>query len=160
MVTASSTELEHRFSTFLGDVEQRLRRSLIARYGPEVGREATAEALVYAWEHWAKLDEMKNPGGYLYRVGQSRARKFRSRTRPLRSDPVADIPEPWFEPSLAESLDRLSPKQRTAVMMIHGYGHTFEETAQALGVTRSTVQRHVDRAMVKLRTDLEVSDAS
>jgi RNA polymerase sigma-70 factor (ECF subfamily) len=160
MVTASTTELEQRFSTFLGDVEERLRRALIARYGPEVGREAAAEALVYAWEHWAKLDKMDNPGGYLFRVGQSRARKFHSKTRPLRSDPVADVPEPWFEPSLAESLDRLSPKQRTAVMMIHGYGHTFEETAQALGVTRSTVQRHVDRAMAKLRTDLEVSNAS
>jgi len=159
-VTVSSTELEQRFSIFLGDVEERLRRVLIARYGPEVGREAAAEALVYAWEHWAKLDKMNNPGGYLYRVGQSRARKFRSKTRPLQGDPIANIPEPWFEPSLAESLDRLSPKQRTAVMMIHGYGHTFEETAQALGVTRSTVQRHVERAMVKLRTDLEVSNAS
>ncbi len=157
-MTASTTELEKRFSTFLGDVEERLRRALIARYGPEVGREAAAEALAYAWEHWVKLDKMNNPGGYLYRVGQSRARKFRSKTRPLRSDPPADTTEPWFEPSLAESLDRLSSKQRTAVMMIHGYGHTFEETAQALGVTRSTVQRHVDRAMVKLRTDLEVSD--
>jgi RNA polymerase sigma factor (sigma-70 family) len=160
MVTASSTELEQQFSTFLGEVEERLRRALIALYGPEVGREAAAEALAYAWEHWAKLEKMSNPGGYLYRVGQSRARKFYSKTRPLLVDPAADIAEPWVEPSLAESLDRLSPNQRTAVMMIHGYGHTFEETARALGVTRSTVQRHVDRAMAKLRTDLEVSNDS
>jgi len=35
----------------------------------------TAEALAYAWENWDRLSSMKNPVGYLYRVGQSRARR-------------------------------------------------------------------------------------
>ncbi len=124
-----------------------------------MGREAAAEALAYAWEHSKRLLEMKNPAGYLFRVGQSRARRFRSKDRPLRFEPAAANPEPWVEPELASALHRLSPRQRTAVLMIHGYGHTYEETARALGVTRSTVQRHVERGMAKLRDDLEVTDA-
>lgn len=159
-MTTTATSHEKQFSEFLHEAEPRLRRALVARYGHEVGREAAAEALAYAWEHWKRLMEMKNPAGYLFRVGQSRARRYRSRNRPLRTDPVAaGNPEPWIEPQLASALHRLSPRQRTAVLMIHGYGHTYEETARALGVTRSTIQRHVERGMAKLRTDLEVSDA-
>lgn len=151
---------EERFSAFLEEAEEHLRRVLIARYGYEVGREAAAEALAYAWEHWEKVGAMKNPAGYLYRVGQSRARRFRPRDRSLGMEPAAKAnAEPWVEPELASSLDRLSPRQRTAVLMIHGFGHTYEETARAMGVTRSTVQRHVERGMAKLRKDLEVSDA-
>jgi len=156
----TATSLEREFSDFLEETEPHLRRTLVARYGHEVGREAAAEALAYAWEHWDELAEMKNPAGYLFRVGQSRARKFRSKNRSLRSEPEAEgNPEPWVEPQLASSLEHLSPRQRTAVLMIHGYGHTYEETARALGVTRSTIQRHVERGMAKLRRDLEVSDA-
>ena len=40
--------------------------------GPELGREAAAEALVYGWEQWDRISEMANPAGYLYRVGRSR----------------------------------------------------------------------------------------
>ena len=59
------------FTDFVENTELDLRRALIARYGPERGREATAEAFAYAWEHWNRIKDMKNPSGYLYRVGQS-----------------------------------------------------------------------------------------
>jgi RNA polymerase sigma factor (sigma-70 family) len=161
VVTATATKAEREFSKFLEDAEARLRRALIGRYGPDVGRDAAAEALAYAWENWEKLQKMRNPAGYLFRVGQSKARKYRSKNRPLRREPAASgNPEPWVEPELANALETLSPKQRSAVLLIHGYGHTYEEAAKALGVTRSTIQRHVERGMAKLRSGLEVSDAS
>jgi len=40
------------FELFALDVEPRLRRALVAAYGSDRGREAAAEALAYAWEHW------------------------------------------------------------------------------------------------------------
>ncbi len=40
------------FEAFVRDAEPRLRRALVAAYGPEQGRDAAAEALAYAWEHW------------------------------------------------------------------------------------------------------------
>ena len=75
------------FTEFVGTVEPRLRIALVARYGPERGREATAEALAFAWEHWERVGQMDNPIGYLFRVGQS---KSRSRRRPPL---IADRPE-------------------------------------------------------------------
>jgi DNA-directed RNA polymerase specialized sigma24 family protein len=40
------------FSQFVTEVEPRLRRALVALRGAEAGRDATAEALAWAWEHW------------------------------------------------------------------------------------------------------------
>ena len=48
------------FTEFVRAVEPRLRIALMARYGPERGREATAEALAYAWEHWERVAEMNH----------------------------------------------------------------------------------------------------
>ena len=87
---------EDEFSRFFGETEPRLRRALVAAYGPERGREAAAEALAYAWEHWDAIRDMTHPLAYLYRVGQSRTRGRRS--RPLFARP--SDPEPWFEPNL------------------------------------------------------------
>ena len=53
----------------------RLRAGLVAAYGPDVGADAAAEAAAYGFEHWERLSGMHNPAGYLYRVGQSEARK-------------------------------------------------------------------------------------
>jgi len=47
-------------------------RAFVAAYGGERGREATAESLAFAWEHWDRISRMDNAPGYLFRVGQSR----------------------------------------------------------------------------------------
>ncbi len=66
---------ESAFSDFVLATEPGLQRALVAGYGPDAGREATVDALVYAWRHWPRVRELDNPGGYLYRVGRSRARR-------------------------------------------------------------------------------------
>ena len=40
------------FEAFTREGEPKLRRALVAAYGFEHGRDATAKALAYAWEHW------------------------------------------------------------------------------------------------------------
>ena len=156
-----STRQDGEFRTFVENVGARLRQGLVAAYGPEVGAEATAEALAYAWAHWDRIAKMDNPGGYLYRVGQSKSRWYRR--RPPRLPEVPDAALPWIEPSLPAALRRLPRQQRVAVVLCHGYGWTRSEVAELLGVTPSTVQRHVERGMSKLRTGLgadeEVSNA-
>ena len=61
------------FESFVERVKPGLLQALIATYGPVDGREATVDALSWAWEHWDRLSDFTNPGGYLYRVGQSAA---------------------------------------------------------------------------------------
>ena len=60
------------FERFLAEVAPRLRRALVATYGAQVGREATVDALAYAWEHRERLRTWSNPTAYLYRVGHER----------------------------------------------------------------------------------------
>ncbi|GJM36838.1 MAG: hypothetical protein DHS20C19_02050 [Acidimicrobiales bacterium] len=141
------------FTDFFGDAEPRLRRALVAAYGPDRGREAAAEALTYAWQHWPRVKNMTNPVGYLYRVGQSKSRR-RRRAPVFPTTPGSD--EPWHEPGLPEALNRLTERERAAVVLIEGYGWTYREVAETVGVARSSVQVYFERGLAKLRASLGV----
>lgn len=136
------------------DVETRLRRALVAAYGPAAGREATVDALAWAWEHWDRVAPMANPVGYLYRVGQTEAR--RSRRTPPPVEAPAPPGEPRFEPGLEPALLALTEHQRVAVVLCHGFGWTHREVADLLDVSPSSVQSHVERGLANLRRALEV----
>jgi RNA polymerase sigma-70 factor (ECF subfamily) len=156
----TSAERAESFSEFMRVNEPPIRRALMSGYGRDAGREAALEAFEYGWEHWDRVRKMRNPSGYLYRAGShAAARKVKYRPPPheMASAPQHD---PWVEPGLDGALDRLTRSQRTSVVLVHGFGWTYQEAADLLGVGRSTVQRHVDRAIGKLRIELEVSDAT
>jgi hypothetical protein len=70
---------------------------------------------------------MVNPAGYLYRVGQSRSRRFR-RPRVLFPRPTPDQPS-FVEPALPTPLEGLTRNQRVAVTLIHALGWTEREAA-------------------------------
>lgn len=61
-VLISGTRAE-KFEDFVSVYEPRLRRALVTRFGTENGRDTTAEALAYAWEHWDSLQVVANPLG-------------------------------------------------------------------------------------------------
>jgi RNA polymerase sigma factor (sigma-70 family) len=63
---------------------------------------------------------------------------------------------PWVEPALIPALVGLSEQQRVVVVLVHGYGWTQREVAELLALTPSTVQKHLERALARLRTALEV----
>lgn len=142
------------FESFFRENEPRLRRALVAAYGFEEGRDAAAEALAYAWEHWERLQDVANLPGYLFRVAQSRRRR---RRLPV----LRDIPgwaEHRFEPGLPGALAALSQRQRLAVVLVHGYGCTLREVAELTGLRQTTVQNHAARGLARLRTKLGVTD--
>jgi DNA-directed RNA polymerase specialized sigma24 family protein len=140
------------FALFVQAAEPRLHRALAAKLGSERGREATAEALAYAWEHWDRVVAMANPVGYLYRVGASRVRNRRIRI--LFVQPAQD--EPTIVPELDRALLALSERQRIAVVLIHAYGWTSTEVAEMIGIKPSTVQTHLERGLARLRAELKV----
>lgn len=143
------------FTEFFSEVERNLRHALTAAFGADHGREAVAEALAYGWEHWDRIQSMENPAGYLYRVAVNHARKARPRYR--MSFPQAALDAvPWVEPGLPKALARLSEQQRVAVYLVHGHDWSMSEVATLLGVSKSTVQSHVERGMRKLRRRLAV----
>jgi DNA-directed RNA polymerase specialized sigma24 family protein len=144
------------FPAFFAETEPRLRRALVAAYGPQRGREAASEALAYAWQHWERVSGMENPTGYLYRVGQSRTRP---RLVPPLFPPLGDDrTDPWFEPELPAALEALSERERVATVLIEGFGWTYREVAEMTDVSISSVQSYRERGLQKLRAALGVTD--
>ena len=154
-MVSSEAQVSDAFTRFVVGCEPRLRHALVASCGVEVGREAAADALEYAWSHWDRVEAMDHPVAYLYRVGRSAARRYRR--QPGLLDPAPVVDDPWVEPRLEHVLGRLSDRQRIAVVLRHSFGYTLGEIADVMGVSISSVQKHVDRGLVKLRKGLEVS---
>ena len=145
------------FEAFVLAAEPPLRRALVTAYGYEDGREAAAEALAYAWEHWARVREMTNAPGYLYRVAQSSAARGRRWRQPA---PLLTLPpgtEHSFEPGLPRALASLPERQRVAVVLVHGFGYTLREVADLTGIKITTVQNHLERGLRRLRDRLGVA---
>ncbi|MEP7115695.1 MAG: sigma-70 family RNA polymerase sigma factor [Ilumatobacteraceae bacterium] len=142
----------------MGEVEPRLYRALVATFGPADGREATVDALSWAWEHWSRLREVDNKLGYLYRVGQSAVRRFGSRPVPVRLLQAVESRIPEITPELVPALAKLPTQQRTVVVLVHAFGWSQAEVADLLGVSASTVHEHLSRAVERLRAELEVVD--
>ena len=162
--TAQSESVAVGFESFADEARVRLRRALVARYGPEVGVEATADAIAYAWQHWNRVSQMDNAMGYLYRVGQTTARRHRRWGR------VVSLPPERLQPDVADeqgsngsdsalpsALARLRPDERVAVVLVHGYAWSYQEVADLLGVPASTVRNHVHRGVTRLRSNLELT---
>ncbi len=150
----SSTWLER----FLDGSGGRLRSGLVARYGVQVGCEAHADAVAWATEHADELRDMASPLGYLFRVGQSAARRYvRWDRRPPELPPVDTVRDPLVEPGLPSALAGLPVNERTAVVLVHCHGWTYAEAAELLEVEITTINNYVSRGMSKLRRSLGVS---
>jgi len=152
------------FGEFVAAVEPKLRRALVAAYGPDLGREAAADALAWAWQHWDRVRAMANPSGYLWRVGQTSVRRTtRRRVREVVDGRMFELEliddgrsERTVEPALSGALAALSPQQRAAVVLVHGHGYSLSEAGEALSCSISTIRNHVARALRHLHAALEV----
>lgn len=146
------------FEAFFAKAEPSLRVALVGAFGPHLGREATADALAWAWQNLERLDGMENPVGYLYRIGRNEALKevrLQSRHFLESAAPGFDLPD--YEPMLASFMSELSEHQRVAVWMVHGLGYSHGEVAEVLECSKPSVATHVRRALSKLRQSLEVN---
>jgi len=149
-------KLSCSFTEFVRRVEPRLTKGLCASFGSEVGTEATAEAFAYAWEHWPRIRAMRRPDGYLWVVARNAARTMKMRPR-ARCPVPHPRRQPVVEPGLHMAMERLTERQRVAVVLAYGFEWTLSEVAEVLGVSKSTVQNHVERALRHLREDLGVA---
>lgn len=143
------------FAGFVSAKERGLRHSLTAALGPEMGREAAAEALAHGWENWERVESLDNPAGYLYRVGLNWGKRRFGRRSVVFQD-VPEDPRDWFEPGLPDALAGLSEKQRVVVYLVHGQDWSLSEVADLLEISKGSVQKHMERGMAKLRRKLKV----
>ena len=152
-MTAADTH-DEAFTVFMRETQDRVRYALVAGYGAEKGRESAAEAFSYVWEHWERVSKMENPAGYAYRVGQRLAARSPRRPPVVFPSVTPDLPD--VEPGLPGALERLSDRQRVVVVLVHGFAYTQRDVAELLQISAGSVQRHLERGLAKLRTDLGV----
>ncbi len=143
------------FTDFVLDNEARLRHTLSAILGSEMGKEAAAEALAYGWEHWDRIREMENSAGYLYKVGRDRGLRQLRKANPVFTETNYGR-LPMVEPGLPKALAGLPTRQRTAVMLVHCFEWSLAEVGRFLGISKSTVQNHLERGMESLRREIGV----
>lgn len=144
------------FTEWAADAEPKIRQSLTAAFGHQIGEDATADALALAWERWHRVSTLDNPIGYVFGIGRNKARRLARRRRPV----FVDVPEqlvPRVEPGLPDALAALPERQRITVTLLHAYGWKMTEVAELLGIEKTTVQNHAERGVAALRTKLGVT---
>ncbi len=160
-MTTPERTVADEFARFVADAGVSVRRALVARYGVDVGTEAAAAALAVAWERWAQIRIMDRPAGYVYRIGQSRARphvRWRRRAVqfPGESATTADVNAEVLD--LFAALRRLPARERTALVLVKSYGYSHRRVAELLGVPDTTVNNLVHRGLQRVRALLEVTE--
>lgn len=148
------------FDLFVATTGEQVRRALVSFYGVEVGMEAAAEAMGVAWQRWDEISVMKNPGGFLFRVGQSHARphvRWRRRTSEFPSADPAAVSDDAAVVDLLHAMKRLPAVQRACVLLVKSYGFSYREAGDILGVTEAAVTNHVHRGLTRLRSIMEVT---
>lgn len=106
---------------------------LVAEFGAELGRDNAAGYASRVGQRWARLQRKYSPRAFLI-------------------DDKAQMT--GFEPELHSALAALSTRQPQVVVLCAGYGLTHAEVAALLGISRSSVQNHVERGLRHLRTEI------
>ena len=136
-----------------------VRRALCIALGdPDLGAEATDEAMTRAWERWSAVASYANGAGWVYRVGlnwglgrRRRRRRWHDR-RTVPDRPVVAIPD---DQGLARALARLTTDQRAVVVCRYLLDWSTDETAAVLEIPIGTVKSRLARALAALERHLE-----
>jgi RNA polymerase sigma factor (sigma-70 family) len=143
------------FATALKE-EPKLRQAFIARYGSDIGEQAVAAAMAWAWEHKDRLAGVTAMRAYLFRVGQSSLRRswvWASRNSATFPPEVANGNTTSIEDALdlGDLLRKLPQKQRTCVLLIYAHGWPYRDVAELLDISVDAVNNHTHRGMTTLR---------
>jgi RNA polymerase sigma-70 factor (ECF subfamily) len=134
----------------------------------EDARDIAQEVFLRLHRHLERIDPDRDPAPWLYRVtvnlGLSALRRRRRRPEAALGGAhgVAEISAGQPEQErlgdaadarrlLASALDRLSDKERAAIVLRDLEGLEMGEVARALGCRRGTVRAHLSRGRLKLR---------
>jgi RNA polymerase sigma-70 factor (ECF subfamily) len=141
--------------TSYGDWYRTARPGLLESLLRVVNREAVAEdaledAFEKAFDRWDRVQAMRSPNGWVYRVAVNAARRQLAREgREAERQAAATAgarhqPPPGGEAWLL--VEQLPVRQRTAVVLRHVVGMTEAEIGAAMGVTRSTISSSLTSA--------------
>jgi RNA polymerase sigma factor (sigma-70 family) len=146
---------EHDFEHLYREQGARLYHALLAYTGDkEISVEAVAEAFVRGI---ASRVDIRDPVPWIWRVAFRIAGEELRRRK--RFGPLEDSEHPPPEPpELFAALNRLSARQRAAVVLHYYAGYSLDEIALILGTKKGTIGVHLHRGRARLKQILEVHD--
>jgi RNA polymerase sigma factor (sigma-70 family) len=62
--------------------------------------------------------------------------------------------------TLVSALSALPRRQREAIVMRHMAGFSERDVAAALGVSQNTAKKHLQRGMLRLRSDFDTTEGA
>lgn len=116
------------------------------------------EAFLKLWERWESIDGIDDVHAYLFKVALngSRMRARAARRVARRRIPLGVVHDPFDEVELREDVRRmllaLTPRQRTALLLLDLYDYGSEEAARIMGIRPSTVRALASQGRAVLRT--------
>ncbi len=129
---------------------------------PELAEEAVQEAFSRLCRNWKKVSEYEDQVAWVRRVAINLIRDQRRSLRRqvnlllrLERQPRHAHPPRTADPELWDAVRALPLKQRTAVALFYVADLSVDQTAEAMGVSRGSVVKHLDRARKRLKTMLE-----
>jgi DNA-directed RNA polymerase specialized sigma24 family protein len=164
-----STANEQRFAEFVLSSRDQLLRALRTHLSPEYALEALADAYAYCWKRWPEIETLNNKIGYTYRIAERSGTRAEMRDRKHASDfQLSANPnaEPvWFDHYQSDDttiaiLRDLPTRQRACVLLIHGYGWTYKQTAEVLDLPLTTVTNEATRGLQRLRANSSLAHPS
>ena len=119
-------------------------------------------ALVQAAKHWERIDT--SPEGYVRRtMYHQNISWWRRRKLTETSLGSYDVPAPAADPTLRltleQALRRLTPRQRTVLVLRYFEDLTERETADVLGIAIGTVKSQARDALAVLRRTVPAAEA-
>jgi RNA polymerase sigma factor (sigma-70 family) len=126
--------------------------------------EILQDAFLTVWERWERVAAMEEPVGFLYRTAMNLFRKRLRRAAVAvrkavhllpRGDELADVE---MRDEAVRLLERLTPRERAAIVVTAYLGYSSEEAGELLGIRATTVRVLTNRARASLRGLEEVSE--
>jgi RNA polymerase sigma-70 factor (sigma-E family) len=171
MTTPVCSSAQQEFTTYVrdrGPVLMRAARSLTAN--PCDAEDLLQTALTKTYLAWDRIADRGALDGYVRRtLVNTRTSQWRKRRvdefacEEVPDGPAPSGPDPAEQQAQRDALwhavSRLPARQRAMVVLRYYEDLTETQTARVLGVSVGTVKSAVSRALVKLRTDPDLTDA-
>jgi RNA polymerase sigma-70 factor (ECF subfamily) len=124
--------------------------------GPAAAEDVVHDTYLAARERFHQLRDPLAMDGWLVRICIRRAFRVRRRGRRLREllerlpGRESGPPDRTTPVELRELIEALAPRERTVVLLQHGYGYSLLEVAELVGISHANARKIASRARASL----------
>jgi RNA polymerase sigma-70 factor, ECF subfamily len=162
---------EDEFTAFCDAVYPRLVGALTLTCGGQraVAEEVCQDALARAYRDWHRIRGYDNPAAWVRRVAvnlaTSRFRRWQAERRAqdrlvITTETKHDDPDVAMAIAVGQTLERLTPDQRVAVVLRYYLDLPISEVAEITGRSQSAVTSLTSRALDVLRIEFGVNNTA